>query len=36
MKLLYDIDEVVRNATMLTNVPELISSYTIKGIVKID
>ena len=35
-KLLYDTDKVVRNAIMPENVPEFFSSYTIKGLFKID
>ena len=36
LKLLYDVDEVVRNAIMSKSVPELVSSYTIKGLLEID
>ena len=36
VKLLHDVDEVVRNAITPKNVAELIFSYPIKGLLEID
>ena len=36
VKLLYAIDEVVRDAIMPENVPELVSTHTMKGLLEID
>ena len=36
IKLLYDVDGIVRNAIMPKNVPEFVASHTIKILLEID